>query len=59
MPRPTISITGATGFVGSGLVRHFAALGWPVQATGRGVAPASLLACARYLRGGGQQSAVL
>lgn len=50
MPRPTIFITGATGFVGSWLLRHFAALGWPVQATGRGVAPTSLLACARYLR---------
>lgn len=49
-PRPTIFITGTPGFVGSWLVRHFAALGWSVQATGRGEPPEPLLTYARYLR---------
>ncbi len=46
----TIFITGATGFVGAWLVRHFAQRGWSVTASGRGAAPAPLLACADYLR---------
>ncbi len=36
--------------MGSWLVRHFAALGWSVTATGRGEPPEPLLAYARYLR---------
>lgn len=32
---PTISITGATGFIGAHLVRHFAQLDYPIEAVGR------------------------
>lgn len=46
----SIFITGATGFVGAALVRHFAALGHPVLATSRGEAPPRLLDVAQYHR---------
>lgn len=48
--KKTIFITGATGFVGARLVRYFAERGCSVTASGRGEAPAPLLACARYIR---------
>lgn len=40
---PTISITGATGFIGAHLIRHFADLGYPVEAVGRQQDPPVLL----------------
>lgn len=40
---PTISITGATGFIGAHLVRHFAGLGYPIEAIGRQQNPPVLL----------------
>ena len=43
-------ITGATGFIGSWLVRYFAAGGRPPMASGRGDPPSSLLDLAGYLR---------
>ncbi|MFN0033562.1 MAG: NAD-dependent epimerase/dehydratase family protein [Saprospiraceae bacterium] len=45
-----IFITGATGFVGATLVRHFAAQGWEVTASGRTAPPAPLLAVAKYVQ---------
>lgn len=45
-----IFITGATGFVGATLVRHFAAQGWEVTASGRLGPPKPLLALAKYVR---------
>lgn len=44
-----IAITGATGFVGASLVRHFAARGQEVVALGRGAPPAALLRFAKYM----------
>ena len=44
----SIFITGATGFVGAAMVRHFAALGHPVLATSRSTAPPRLLDVAQY-----------
>ena len=43
-------ITGATGFVGAALLRHFAAAGYPVTGSGRGAAPEALLKVAAYHR---------
>jgi len=40
--------TGATGFVGAALVRHFAAAGSRVTGSGRGTAPPALLEVADY-----------
>ena len=45
-----IFITGATGFVGASLVRHFAATGREVLANGRTVPPLPLLAMAKYVQ---------
>jgi nucleoside-diphosphate-sugar epimerase len=45
-----IAITGATGFVGANLVRHFARRGDEVLAIGRGEPPAALLRFAKYMR---------
>lgn len=56
MPSRSIFITGATGFVGAWLVRHFAERGWSVTASGRGEAPVPLLTYARYLRADLRQS---
>ncbi len=50
-----IFITGATGFVGATLVRHFAARGWEVTASGRTDPPKPLLDLARYVRADIQQ----
>ncbi len=41
-------ITGATGFVGAALLRHFAAAGYAVTGSGRGAAPKALLDIAAY-----------
>jgi nucleoside-diphosphate-sugar epimerase len=47
----TISITGATGFIGAHLVRHFSQLGYSVEATGRQkIPPIQLLQFASYLQ---------
>jgi len=46
-----IAITGATGFVGANLVRHFARRGDEVVAIGRGVPPADLLRFAKWVPG--------
>lgn len=43
-------LTGATGFIGSWLLRDFAAQGWTVLASGRSPAPPALLPLARYVR---------
>jgi len=45
-----IFITGATGFVGASLVRHFAATGWEVLANGRIAPPLPLLSMAKYVQ---------
>ncbi|HYH74664.1 MAG TPA: NAD-dependent epimerase/dehydratase family protein [Candidatus Saccharimonadales bacterium] len=45
MPKPTIVITGANGFVGSTLVTHFASKGWTVRGLVRN--PAKLTAPAK------------
>jgi nucleoside-diphosphate-sugar epimerase len=45
-----IFITGATGFVGATLVRHFAARDWEVTASGRTDPPKPLLELAKYVR---------
>ncbi len=45
-----IFITGATGFVGASLVRHFAATGWEVLANGRAAPPTPLLSIAKYVQ---------
>lgn len=45
-----ILINGATGFVGSCFVRHFASQSYDVLASGRSAAPAALLNLARYQR---------
>lgn len=50
-----IFITGATGFVGATLVRHFAARGWEVAASGRTDPPKPLLDLARYVKADIQQ----
>lgn len=42
-------ITGATGFVGANLVRHFATGGWELRANGRGIPPLPLLDLAQYV----------
>lgn len=47
--KPRMLITGATGFVGANLVRHFAARGWELKANGRGVPPMPLLDLAQYV----------
>ena len=39
---PTVAVTGANGFIGSHLVRHFAGRGWPVIALGRSAPPGDL-----------------
>ena len=41
-------ITGATGFVGAAMTRHFAAAGYQVTGSGRVAAPAALLEVAGY-----------
>lgn len=46
-----IAITGATGFVGANLVRHFAQRGDEIVAIGRGVPPAVLLRFAKWVPG--------
>lgn len=46
----SIFITGATGFVGAALVRHFSLLNWKVIAQGRGEPPPGLSAAAEYVR---------
>lgn len=45
-----IAITGATGFVGANLVRHFAQHGHEVVAIGRGMPPAALLRFAKWVQ---------
>jgi Nucleoside-diphosphate-sugar epimerases len=46
----SVFITGATGFVGAALVRHFHALNWKVIAQGRGDPPPGLSAVAEYVQ---------
>jgi len=48
-------ITGATGFVGANLVRHFASGGWEIRANGRGIAPPPLIDLVQYLKADIQQ----
>ncbi|MBC7777839.1 MAG: NAD(P)-dependent oxidoreductase [Phycisphaerae bacterium] len=50
MKNSRIFITGATGFVGASLVRHFAAMDWEVLANGRAAAPVPLLSLAKYVQ---------
>lgn len=45
-----IFITGATGFVGANLVKHFALSAWEVLASSRANAPAPLLSLAKYIQ---------
>jgi nucleoside-diphosphate-sugar epimerase len=49
-PENNIFITGATGFIGAHLVRHFARQGWQVTATGRTAPPPALLDYATYVQ---------
>jgi len=48
--KPRMFITGATGFVGANLVRHFATGGWELSAQGRGSAPQPLMDLAQYMK---------
>ena len=47
--KPRMFITGATGFVGANLVRHFASSGWELRANGRSIPPIPLLDLAQYV----------
>lgn len=46
---PTVAITGATGFIGSHLVAHFAGCGWQVLALSRSV-PGTTLPGVKYVK---------
>lgn len=50
MNRPSVFITGAKGFVGAAMLRHFAAQDCNVTGSARGLAPAALLETANFLQ---------
>jgi nucleoside-diphosphate-sugar epimerase len=50
MDKPSVFITGATGFVGAAMLRYFAGNGWEVTGSSRGAAPVALQEKGNYLQ---------